>query len=65
MGHVKKVVLDLVKMLPDECTLEHVQRARYVRQKLESSMQAAAAGRVSSHAQVKEQFSRQLARSRS
>ncbi len=61
MGHVKKVVLDLVKRLPDDCTLEDVQYELYVRQKVERSMQAAARGHVSSHAQVKKRLSKWLA----
>ena len=62
MGHVKKPVLDLVKKLPDDCTLEDVQCELYVRQKVEHSMQAAAAGSVSSHEQVKKRLSQWLAR---
>jgi len=41
MGQVKKAVLDLVKKLPADCTLEDVQYQLYVRQKVERSMQAA------------------------
>jgi len=62
MGHVKQAVLDLVKQLPDDCTLEDVQYELYVRQKVEHSMQAAASGRVSSHEQVKKRLSKWLAR---
>ncbi len=62
MGHVKKVVLDLVKKLPDDCTLEDVQYELYVRQKVERSMQAAASGRVTSHEQLKKRLSKWLAR---
>ena len=52
MGQVKRAVLDLVKKLPEDCTLEDVQYQLYVRQKVGRSMQAAAAGRVTSHEQV-------------
>jgi predicted transcriptional regulator len=62
MGYVKKAVLDLVKKLPDDCTLEDVQYELYVRQKVERSMQAAAAGHVTSHEQVKKRLSKWLAR---
>ncbi len=62
MGHVKKAVLDLVKNLPDDCTLEDIQYELYVRQKVDHSMQAAAAGRVSSHEQVKKRLSKWLTR---
>ena len=34
MGQVKKAVLDLVKKLPADCTLEDVQYQLYVRQKV-------------------------------
>ena len=53
MSSVKRAVLDLVKTLPDDCTLEDVQYQLYGRQKVERSMQAAAAGRVHSHEQVR------------
>jgi predicted transcriptional regulator len=62
MGSAKKVVLDLVKKLPDDCTLEDVQHELYLRQKIERSLEAAAAGRVHSHEQVKKRLSRWLAR---
>jgi hypothetical protein len=61
MGQVKKAVLDLVKKLPANCTLEDVQYQLYVRQKVERSMQAAAAGRVTSHERVKKRLSKWLA----
>jgi hypothetical protein len=61
MGQVKKAVLDLVKKLPADCTLEDVQYQLYVRQKVERSMQAAAGGRVTSHEQVKKRLSKWLA----
>ena len=62
MGSVKRAVLDLVKTLPDNCTIEDVQYQLYVRQKIERSMQAAAAGRVHSHEQVKKRLSKWLAK---
>ena len=62
MSTLKKAVLDLVKQLPDDCTLEDVQYELYVRQKVERIMQAAAAGRVTSHEQVKKRLSKWLAR---
>ena len=43
MGQVKRALLDLAKKLPDDCTLEDVQYQLYVRQKVERSMEAAAA----------------------
>jgi len=62
MSSVKRVVLDLVKTLPDDCTLEDVQYQLYVRQKIQRGMQAAAAGRVQSHEQVKKRLAKWLAR---
>jgi predicted transcriptional regulator len=62
MGHVKKAVLDLVKQLPDNCTLEEVQYELYVRQKVERSVEAAAAGHVHSHEQVRKRLAKWLAR---
>jgi len=61
MRGVKREVLDLVKRLPDDCTLEDVQHQLYVRQKVERSMEAAATGRVHTHGQVKRRLSRWLA----
>ena len=62
MSRVKQAVVDLVKALPDSCTLEDVQYQLYVRQKVERSMRAAAAGRVQSHGQVKKRLAKWLAR---
>jgi len=62
MSKVKRAVLDLVKTLPDSCTLEDVQYQLYVRQKVERSMQAAVAGRVHTHDQVKKRLAKWLAR---
>jgi predicted transcriptional regulator len=62
MGRVKRAVLDLVKTLPDNCTIEDVQYQLYVRQKVQRSMEAAAASRVHSHEQVKKRLSKWLAR---
>ena len=62
MGRVKRAVLDLVKTLPDNCTMEDVQYRLYVRQKVQRSMEAAAAGRVHSHEQVKKRLSKWLAK---
>jgi len=62
MSRVKRAVLDLVKTLPDNCTLEDVQYQLYVRQKVERSMQAAAEGRVQSHEQVTKRLSKWLGR---
>ena len=44
------------------CTLEDVQYQLYVRQKVQRSLEVAAAGRTQSHAQVKKRLSKWLAR---
>ncbi len=62
MSSVKRALLDLVKKLPDDCTLEDVQYQLYVRQKVDRSMKAVAAGRVHSHEQVKKHLAKWLAR---
>jgi predicted transcriptional regulator len=62
MSSVKREILDLVKALPDTCTLEDVQYQLYVRQKIDRGLQAAAAGRVLTHAQVKKRLSKWLER---
>ena len=62
MGHVKKGVLDLVKRMPDDCTFEDVQYQLYARQKIERGLEAAEAGRVVSHAQVKKRLAKWLGR---
>ena len=62
MCRVKQAVLDLVKTLPDNCTIEDVQYQLYVRQKVQRSMEAVAAGRVHSDEQVKKRLSKWLAR---
>ena len=62
MSSVKREILDLVKGLPDSCTLEDVQYQLYVRQKVQRGVEAAAAGRVLSHEQVKKRLSKWLER---
>ena len=62
MASAKKAVLDLVKTLPDDCTLEDIQYQLYVRQKIDRSLQAAAEGRVKTHDQVKQRLAKWLAK---
>lgn len=62
MSSVKRAVLDLVKQLPETCTLEDVQYQLYVRQKVQRSIEATTAGRIQSHEQVKKRLSKWLAR---
>lgn len=60
MSDARKVVLELVKKIPADCTLEDVKYQLYVRQKVQRSLEAAAAGRVHSHEQVKKRLSKSL-----
>ena len=61
MSSVKKAVLDLVKELPADCTLEDVQYQLYVCQRIQRSIEVAAMGRVHTHEQVKKRLSKWLA----
>jgi len=45
--------MDLIKELPDDCTLEDIQYELYVRQKIQRSLEAATKGEVKAHAQEK------------
>ncbi len=62
MVSAKQTVIDLIKELPDDCTLEDIQYKLYVRQKFQRSLEAAARGKVKSHAQVKKRLSKWLAK---
>ena len=46
MGIVKEQVIDLIKSLPDDCTLEDIQYHLYVREKVERGMRAIDEGHV-------------------
>jgi predicted transcriptional regulator len=58
----KQLVRDVLKQMPDDCSLEDVQYQLYLRQKLEKSRVAAAEGRLVPHEQVKRRLSKWLAR---
>ena len=58
MATAKDTVRKVLEQMPDDCSLEDVQYQLYQRQKLERSRQAAAEGRVVSHAEVKERLSK-------
>ena len=57
MATAKQTVRELLEQMPEDCSLEDVQYQLYLRQKLDRSRQAAAEGRVVSHAEVKERLS--------
>jgi predicted transcriptional regulator len=62
VASAKQAVRDILKQLPEDCTLEDVQYQVYVRQKLEKSRAAAAQGRLLPHEEVKKRLSKWLAR---
>jgi predicted transcriptional regulator len=59
---VKQVAIELIKDLPDDCTLEDIQYKLYVRQKIQRGLEAAARGKVKTHGQVKKRLSKWLAK---
>jgi predicted transcriptional regulator len=54
--------MEVLKQMPEECSLEDIQYQLYLRQKLEKSVAAAAKGRVVPHEEVKKRLSKWLAR---
>jgi len=61
MASAKKAVLDLVRKLPDDCTLEDIQYQLYVLQKIEKSLKNADEGRVISQEEMEQRFAKWLA----
>ena len=62
MASAKQAVRDVLKHLPEDCTLEDIQYQLYLRQKLEKSRSAAAEGRLLPHEEVKKRLSKWLAK---
>ena len=62
MASAKQTVREVLKQMPEGCTLEDIQYQLYLRQKLEKSLAAAAEGRVVPHDEVKKRLSKWLAR---
>jgi len=62
VASTKQAVRDVLKQLPEDCTLEDVQYQLYLRQGLEKSRAAAAQGRVVPHEEVKKRLSKWLAK---
>jgi hypothetical protein len=60
MKSAKDEVLDLLKGLPDEASLEDIQYHIYVRQKVQKGLDAVCEGRTISHAEAKRRLSRWL-----
>jgi predicted transcriptional regulator len=61
MASAKKAVLDLVKKLPEDCTLEDIQYQLYVLQKIEKGLKDADEGRVISQEEMEQRFAKWLA----
>ena len=62
MASAKQAVRDVLKRMPEDCSLEDIQYQLYLRQKLEKSRTAAAEGRLVPHEEVKKRLSKWLAR---
>jgi predicted transcriptional regulator len=62
VASAKQTVRDVLRQLPDDCSLEDIQYQLYLRQKLEKSRAAVAEGRVVPHDTVKKRLSKWLAR---
>jgi len=62
VASAKQAVRDILKQLPEDCTLEDVQYHLSLRQKLEKSRAAAARGRLLPHEEVKKRLSKWLAK---
>ena len=52
MASAKQLVLDVLKALPDDCSVEDDQYELYLRQKVAQAEQAAAAGEILPHDEV-------------
>jgi hypothetical protein len=55
---VKKKALDLIQALPPTSTWDDIMYELYVRQKVDTGVAAAIAGRVVDHADVKRRFAK-------
>lgn len=60
MSTVKQEIRDLLKRLPDDCTLEDVQYHLYVLQKIERGLQNVKEGRVYTQEEVEKMMSKWL-----
>ena len=60
MASAKQTVRDVLKQMPDDCSLEDVQYQLFIRQKLEKSRTAASQGKVVPHEDVKKRLAEWL-----
>jgi hypothetical protein len=56
MQTVKQIVHDIADRLPDQASLDDVMHVLYVRQKLERSLHAAEAGKVTSQEEMEKRY---------
>jgi predicted transcriptional regulator len=56
MNSLKDDVIDMIRRLPEDCTLEDIQYHLYVRAKIENGLRDVEEGRVMSHEQAKERI---------
>lgn len=61
MANVRDTVLDLVKGLPEDATLEDIQYHLYVLQRVERGLKEADEGRVLSEHEMEKRFAKWLA----
>jgi hypothetical protein len=62
VASAKQTVRDVLRQMPDDCSLEDIQYQLYLRQKLENSRTAATEGRLVPHSEVKRRLSKWLAK---
>jgi predicted transcriptional regulator len=60
MASAKQLVRDVLKQMPEDCSLEDIQYQLYLRQRLAKSVGAAAKGRVVPHSEVKKRLAKWL-----
>lgn len=60
MASAKPSVMEVLRQMPEECTLEDIQYQLYLRQRIDESLAAAAKGRVVPHGEVKKRLSKWL-----
>jgi len=56
MQSVKQIIHDIADHLPEQATFDDAMYALYVRQKLERSLQAAEAGKITSQEEMEKRY---------
>jgi predicted transcriptional regulator len=62
MDTAKDQVQQILRLLPEDASLEDIQYHIYVRQKIQQGLDDSAAGRVVSHAEVQQRLAKWLAK---